>query len=44
LRAIPFAGIDKGKFPAEKKNEILLTKVAEGDVFGIFLSFFEVVL
>ena len=27
-----------------KKNEILLTKVKEGDVFESFLSFFEVVL
>ena len=27
-----------------KKNEILLTKVKEGDVFKTFLSFFEVVL
>jgi len=28
----------------QKKNEILLTKVKEGDVFKTFLSFFEVVL
>ena len=27
-----------------KKNEIILTKVKEGDVFKTFLSFFEVVL
>ena len=41
----PVFGSDIGNFSVfEKKNQILLTKLAEGDVFEIFLSFFEVVL
>jgi len=35
---------EDGNETKAKKNEILLTKVKEGDVFKTFLSFFEVVL